>query len=94
MRGGRGGGGGEMAIVVVTMNVMKDKKRGRSQATAVRDITGYATPTSHLNTRSAANKICTKHSKIMAPACRNEDGLLYAKYDSTSDKKKNIFMRN
>jgi hypothetical protein len=51
--GGRGGGEGEMAIVA-TMNVMRDKKRGRSQATGVRDTTGYATPTSYLNTRSAA----------------------------------------
>ncbi len=80
-------GGGEMAIVVVTMNVMRDKKGGRSQAREVRDITGYATPTPYLNTSSAAKKICTKHSKIM------EDGLLYAIYDRTSDNKI-FFLRN
>ncbi len=62
-----GGGEGEIAIVA-TINVMRDKKRGRSQATEVRDITGYVTPTSYLNTHSAAKKICTKHSKIMAPS--------------------------
>jgi hypothetical protein len=65
-----GGGGGEMAIVVATMNVMWDNNRGRSQAIEVRDITGYATPTSYLNTRSAAKKICTKHSKIMGAIIR------------------------
>ncbi len=75
-----------MAIVVATMNVMRDKKRGRSQAREVRDMTGYATPTSYLNTRSAAKKICTKLSKIMAPAVET-DGLMYANYNNTSDKK-------